>query len=303
MHCIKSNFDKIMQVLKGVLGEEFPVSGNLHRPGPKPKFTDIEVLALSITAECMGIDSELYLFGLLTSTYKNSFPNLLSRRQYNDRRKLLFQWQEKVRAVIAGILNEITEVYIMDSMPLEICKMSRMERNKLGKESEYSTPDKGYCASQDKWFYGYKLHVACSPSGVIQKADISRASIHDNNFLYDIADNFEDCLMIGDKGFIINPDDNKALLLKEKNICLEVPYRSNQKDKKYKPYVFKKLRKRVETTFSQLCDQFMMQRNYAKSYMGFRTRLLAKISGMTMLQYLNKFVNNRPVGKLKYALV
>ncbi len=80
---------------------------------------------------------------------------------------------------------------------------------------------------------------------------------------------------------------------------------------KYKkqPYVLRKSRKRIETLFSQLCDQFMtclparqVRRNYAKSFAGFRTRIVSKISALTILQYLNKFFNNRPLNHIKHAL-
>ncbi|MEG2370180.1 MAG: IS982 family transposase, partial [Alistipes sp.] len=67
----------------------------------------------------------------------------------------------------------------------------------------------------------------------------------------------------------------------------------------YKP--FAKARKRIETTFSQLSDQFMMIRNYAKNFTGFSTRILAKITAFTILQYLN-FTQNKPLCKTKYAL-
>lgn len=289
-----------MRVLVEVLGDEFPEGGNLLRPGPKPKFTDVEVLALSLTAECMGIDSECYLLEKINSTYKDSFPHIISRRQYNDRRKSLFPYQEFIRSKLASRLNEITDVYAIDSMPLEICKLARMERNKMGKENEHSSPDKGFCASQDKWFYGYKLHSVCSPSGVIQHLDLSKASTHDIHFLKDVGNTFKDCIITGDRGYI-----GKAIhseLWDKSRVCMEVPYRNNQKEKKPLLYPLKKIRKRIETVFSQLCDQFMIQRNYAKSFSGFRTRILAKIGGMTILQFLNRFVNNRPVGQIKYAL-
>ena len=48
-------------------------------------------------------------------------------------------------------------------------------------------------------------------------------------------------------------------------------------------------------------DQFMMIRNYAKDVRGLFTRVLSKISAFTFLQYLNK-MNNRPIGRVKYAL-
>lgn len=302
MYSIKNNFDKILRLIKDVLGAECPETGNLLRPGPKPTFTDLEVIALSITAESLSLDSENRLFVIIKSEYTKDFPNIISRRQYNDRRKLLFNWQELIRNRLAGKLNEITEVYAVDSMPLEICKMARMGRNNMGKEEEYLNPEKGYCASQDRWYYGYKLHAACSPTGVIQSMDMTAASVHDNHYLLDISSNYRNCIMAGDKGYIVNPSDNKALALKEAKVCMEIPYRNNQKDKKPVLYILKVIRKRIETVFSHLCDQFLIQRNYAKSFMGYKTRILAKVSGLTMLQYINKFITGKPVGQVKYAL-
>ena len=299
MHCIKRCFDKIMHVLTDVLDEKFPLNGNIHRPGPKPLFSDINVIALSITAECLGIDSELNLFKKIETDYVTQFPNIISRRQYNDRRKSLFPWQEIIRAKMADKLNEIMEVFAIDSMPIEICKLSRMDRNKIGQDREYTAPDKGYCASQDRWYYGYKLHAACAPNGVIKSFDLSKASIHDVNFLKDVSHVFRECIITGDRGYI-----NKEIkddLWKKKGICMEVPARSNQKDKPKVLYVLKRIRKRIETVFSQLCDQFNIQRNYAKSFRGLKTRILAKVSGMTVLQYYN-FINGRPIGKIKSAL-
>jgi len=300
VHCIKTNFIKILHVLKDALGDGIPVDGNLKRPGPKPRFTDLEVIALSLTAECLGIDSELYLFHKIESDYKNFFRNMISRRQYNDRRKSLLNWQEELRKKLAYKLNAINNVFAIDSMPLEICKLAREQRNKMGKEHEWSSPDKGYCASQGKYFYGYKIHSVCSPVGVIESFDLSKASIHDVKYLKDVATTFSNCIITGDRGYI-----NRSLheqLLENKNIRIEVPYRHNQKEKKKIDYAYKRIRKRIETVFSQLCDQFMIQRNYAKSFNGFRTRILAKISGMTILQYINKFILDRPVGQVKYAL-
>ena len=64
----------------------------------------------------------------------------------------------------------------------------------------------------------------------------------------------------------------------------------------------KKVRKRIETVFSQLCDQFMMQRNYAKSFAGFEYRVLAKVTTLTVLHLLNKSIYNKYVGRVKHIL-
>ena len=67
------------------------------------------------------------------------------------------------------------------------------------------------------------------------------------------------------------------------------------------PYIFKKSRKRIETLFSQLCDQMMLKRNYAKTVDGLTTRIITKITAATCLQYMNH-LNGKPINHLKHAL-
>jgi hypothetical protein len=300
MHNIKANFDKILVVIKDILNDEISASGNYLRRGTVPKFSDIEVISLSLTAECLSIDSENYLFSKLNKEYLNEFKNLISRRQYNDRRKLLFGKTESVRKLMAERLNSRSDVFAIDSMPLEICKLAREQRNKMGKESGHHSPDKGYCASQKKYFYGYKLHSVCSAAGVVQSLDLTKASVHDVHYLKDVKELFSNCIITGDKGYISK--EQQINLFETARIQLEVPLRANQQNQKPVMWMLKKIRKRIETVFSQLCDQFMMQRNYAKSFTGFKSRILAKVTGLTILQFLNKFIYNKPVSKVKHAL-
>lgn len=300
MHNIKTNFDKILVVIKDILGDTVNKSGNYLRRGTVPMFSDVEVMALSLTAECLSIDSENYLFSKLKKEYAREFKNLISRRQYNDRRKLLFEQTQNVRTLLSQRLNRQADVFAIDSMPLEICKLSRAKRNKMGKEAEHHWPDKGYCAAQKKYFYGYKLHSVCSAAGVIESLDVTRASVHDVHYLKDVKELFSNCIITGDKGYISK--EQQLDLFEKARIRLEVPLRTNQPGEQPGMWILKKVRKRIETVFSQLCDQFMMQRNYAKSFAGFKSRILAKVTGFTMLQFLNKFVYNQPVGRVKHAL-
>ncbi|NAW50463.1 transposase, partial [Elizabethkingia argentiflava] len=70
--------------------------------------------------------------------------------------------------------------------------------------------------------------------------------------------------------------------------------RKNQHGYNPQPYIFRKYRKPIETLFSQLCDQFMIRRNYSKSFDGFKNRILSKIMAMTVIQCINK-QNNRNI--------
>ena len=49
-------------------------------------------------------------------------------------------------------------------------------------------------------------------------------------------------------------------------------------------------------------DQFMLCRNHAKQQVGLFARIISKVSALTILQYIN-FINNKPIGRVKYALV
>ena len=82
MHNLYANFVKILDVCKSFSTNLVNELGNLPRPGVVPKFSDLEVIALNLTAENMSIDSENYLFALLED-YRDEMPNLISRRQYN----------------------------------------------------------------------------------------------------------------------------------------------------------------------------------------------------------------------------
>ena len=262
-----------------------------------PKLSNIELVAMNFTAEYMGIDSESQLFRVIEGS---ELSQLIERSVYNRRRRRLFKLIEDIREQLSSFFNEFEDYFVVDSMPLEVCKTARASRSTICKNEEYCYPDKGYCASQKMYYYGYKLQGVCSVSGVFQSIDISPASVHDINYLKDLKHEISDCVLLGDMGYL--SVEVQLNLFESANINLQTPMRKNQIGYKKQPYIFRKTRKRVETLFSQLCDQFMIRRNYAKSFDGFRTRILSKISALTMIQYLNKFVFDRPINNLKLNL-
>ncbi len=64
------------------------------------------------------------------------------------------------------------------SIRSEVCKISRELRTKICKEKFDNAPDKGFCASQDLYFYGYKVQGACSVNGVFHAGEMKKASLH-----------------------------------------------------------------------------------------------------------------------------
>jgi hypothetical protein len=99
--------------------------------GRKQKITDLEVVALSLTAEFMSIDSENSLFKEINS---KQISNLIERSQFNKRRRKLFLFLEEVRTKLASRFLEFEDYFVVDSMPLEICKFARHRRIKICKK-------------------------------------------------------------------------------------------------------------------------------------------------------------------------
>lgn len=292
MHNFQANYDKILEVLRANIQKDDFIKQNR-----KPQLSDLELIAIDLTAQYMGIDSEHQLYRVLRSI---DFDNLIDRTVYNRRKRRLSGFMEKIRVSLSEKFNQFEEYFIVDSMPLEACKLSRSSRSKICKESFYSSPDKGFCASQQMYFYGYKLHAVCSVQGVFKSLDISKASVHDIHYLNDVKAQLADCVLLGDKGYL--SAEHQLDLFESAKIKLETPMRTNQYNYKKQPYLFRKVRKRIETLFSQLCDQFMIRRNYAKSFQGFKTRIISKITSLTLIQYINKFVFNRNINQLKVAI-
>jgi hypothetical protein len=293
MSNIVKNYLRVLEVISSLNCELEYKSG----VGGKVKMSDIEVVALSLTAEYMSIDSENDLFKQLVNS---SIPNVIERSQFNKRRRKLFEFSEKIRTTLASSFLEFENYFIIDSMPLEICKKARENRIKICKKDFETAPSKGFCASQDTWFYGYKLHGICSVSGVFHSIDITKANVHDIQILKDVKNQLSDCVLLGDRGYLSSTQ--QLDLFQTANIVLETPMRMNQKTYKKQPYIFRKSRKRIETLFSQLCDQFKIRNNYAKSFDGFKTRILAKITALTLVQYINKFIFDRPINNIKIQI-
>ena len=294
MSNIVKNYLRVLEVISSLNCELIYKSG----VGRKQKMSDLEVVALSLTAEFMSIDSENSLFKQLNQA---EIPNLIERSQFNKRRRKLFLFSEEIRTKLAKEFLEFEDYFIVDSMPLEICKFSRHSRIKICKEEFESAPSKGFCASQNNWYFGYKLHGVCSVSGIFHSLDITKAEVHDVHFLKNIKQQMSDCVLLGDRGYL--SESIQLDLFQTVKVKLETPKRSNQKDYKQQPYIFRKSRKRIETLFSQLCDQFMIRRNYAKSFEGFKTRILAKITSLTLVQYINKFIFDRPINNIKIQII
>ncbi len=146
MHNLSTNFNQFLEITKSVFKSAINEDNNFRFYPRKPKLSDCEIIALVLTAESLGIYSENYLFGKLKHDYSTEFPGLIHRCNFNRRRKVIFPWLQQLNEHLAKQMNEGENVFIVDSIPVPICKIVREKSSRIYKENFDTAPDKGYSA-------------------------------------------------------------------------------------------------------------------------------------------------------------
>ena len=109
-------------------------------------------------AEFKSIDSEHQLFREIKGW---EIETKIERSVYNRRKRKLFPYIEKLRIKMAEKFNEFENYFVIDSMPLEVCKMARSSRSKICKEVDYAIPNKGFCANLKSFICNQLCNSCC----------------------------------------------------------------------------------------------------------------------------------------------
>lgn len=283
------------------LYRQFAPSEVIHRRHVlDAKLSDSEIITISICGELAGIDSENAWFSFVKKNYRHLFPQLCSRSRFNRTRRALMQTTELLRQkMISAFPIPFSPYFIIDSFPLAVCKFGRARycRSFRGYGADY-----GKCPSKKETYFGYKVHALVTLEGYITSFEITPASTDDREGLRDIVESQSDLVILGDKGYV---GENLMLEMKEQGICLLALKRSNSKinwSKSFRQLIFK-LRRRVETVFSQLSEQLNAERVFAKSFQGLCTRLSNKILAYNLCLALNRiFHETCELGKIKQLI-
>ncbi len=307
MHDLKAIYEKVRTSIKSTAKEYFEYGENYRFYSNPPKMSDLEIISLSIAAECLGIDSENLLWSKIEKDYPNLFQNLIHRTSFNRRRKnlsvLLHQCMDSLSDCIDEYMPSVN--LIIDSMPIPTCSIVREKSSRACRRPELDE----ICAAKNfnpifkNYYIGYKLHLICNEYGVYRDFMITPANVHDNYYLKLIDENdvhLHGHNLLGDRAYI--GKSTQLEIFESYGINLDIPYRRNQKDYKRYAQIKKIKRKTIEVVFSQFCDEFMARRNYAKRYKGLDTRVKTKIAAKTFKQFWN-MKHGKPINQTKHSLV
>ena len=203
--------------------------------------------------------------------------HMLSKSRFNRRlhqvRDLIVDLFFQLSALIKEL--NIRSEYSIDSFPIHTCDNIRIPNSKLIQGKIY----RGKKVSMRRYFYGYNVHILSTVDGIPVEYTFLPGSAHDSNALKQMPLQIpEGSVVYGDSAYT-----NYAIeeMLKDaEDIDLLVARKSNSK-RKHEPYIeylISVMRKRIETTFSEISN-FLPKKIHAVTEFGFLLKIVVFIFG------------------------
>lgn len=269
-----------------------------------PKFTDAEVITICIVAELKAVDSWRAWYHELATTWSTFFPDLPSRTRLYQRQFDLGGVVENFRHNLLCYLGfDLDPDRIVDSAPIPLCRYirARMNINKRFRpkllrdyhggvviEVDPGFADIGYCASMKENFFGVKLHLFTTIGGLPTSWCISRASASDRPAVPQLIEQDPAALrgvplrIWGDNGYC-GPNLSEDVTAQGHQIHA-LPRVSSKKKTWPRELLktVKRIRKRVETKFSEGVRFMNFARIRPATFNGLMMRVSSKITAMTL---------------------
>ena len=218
--------------------------------------------------------SDAHLLALLLArlVFKHPYPSIWWSMLKADRVGLPSYTQAYTRGL--RLLDDLEKIVcpaercaevIIDSMPLPIC------RPKRGKRCAFPGARWGHGTQGD--VYGYTLHAWVSPAGQIMQYLVQPANLHDTTVGYELNRRWPDFggpKIIGDKGYC--------------SLGFIFPPKTNTRyDTGWREDRHPKLRKRIETVFSQLVEA-QIRSVQTKTLLSLRFRVVLAVLAHNLTQ-------------------
>lgn len=256
--------------------------------GAPYRYSNRQILKMVAIKYLLGVSSDRSLTRILRGDLvKKLFPAIPDHSQFNRRVKQLLPEMIDFQNYLTSKLKcQLDEIRLIDSTPIPVVKYARSSRTSLYPEASY-----GYSACQKEKYFGFKLHLLSTRSGIPTDYDLTPANIHDLKMVDDLIEDYHSLVIIGDKGYL---DKEKKNDLAQENKLMVTPYRKNQQQQNNQ--IEKKLlrfRKKLETVFSQLKGQMNLAYTQARSLSGLIARVISIILTFTIGIYANKLLGRK----------
>lgn len=261
-----------------------------QRPGPAPTTSsDSELLTMVLVGECQGwaVETDLWHFW---TTRRDLFPRLPSRSRFHRRRVQLADSLLRLHGWLVAQLGWAEDrLLLLDSVPLAV--VSRAHAAHASSDWTIHQAAYGYAPTKRWPFFGYRLHVLATCSGVILDWVLVSASVSDvaasEDLLQQTPVQLAGRTILADKGYT-SARVRQAVRLSRAVHLWVLPKRGMKAAGKLPLVVrrtFARLRQRIETLNSQLALQFGIEQTTAHSFQGLVVRLRAKLTAHVLCVY------------------
>jgi len=175
----------------------------------------------------------------------------------------------------------VGEAFVIDSMPVPVCARVRAGRCRKVQGRRYC----GYCAAKEEKFFGWRLHLICTPRGIPVAFALLPAAFHDLTPIYALTAPLPGGAWVyADKGY--HSANDEAWLAGEWGIRLVPRRRDNMTpNSEGEREGLRRYRHRVETVNSQLAAMGV-QHLHARTNAGVALKMLAALFALTILSAL-----------------
>lgn len=249
--------------------EDFLISVG-HKDDPQSRMSTAEVMTTALTAAAFfsGDHEKSRCF---LKEYGH-IPDMLSKSQFNRRLHRIPEslWRTFMEMNAgAAYLSDSSETYLIDSFPVPVCRNIRIKNCRIYRDEEF----RGYNPSKKIYFYGLKVHMLVSESGIPVEMFFSPGSYSDTSALYDFSFPLpEGSSVHGDKAYNVYDIEDE---LKDRGIHL-MPLRKKNSKRKYAGLTergISYIRKRIESVFSVI-EQKFPRHIHAVTPCGFELKIL-----------------------------
>lgn len=256
-----------------VLDELMRLAG--HRDHVLAGVSDAEVLTVAVVAAASFQNHHARALQVMLGM--RYLSGHLSTSRFNRRLHALADWFGLALATL-GDLFATGEAFVLDSLPLPVCRRVRARRCGKVRGREYC----GYCAAKGERFFGWRLHLVVTPQGVPVAFVLLPAAFHDLTPVHELTVGLPvGASAYGDKAF--NSKVDEASILADTGVRLVPIRKANMRPNLWTDKVaLRAVRPRVETTNSQL-EAMGLQRLRARTNPGFELKVHASLLALTII--------------------
>jgi hypothetical protein len=255
-------------------------------PGTNPIFSDSEVLTLLLVMDYFGYSGEKQFLGFIRANYLPLFPLLLEQSQFNRRaRKLEGVLEELRRFWVIQLGQHFERTLVMDTKPIPVVGYKRSKRH-----SDFEgSASYGYCASRKMKYFGYKLVVISSLSGIPLVYSLVAAHTDEREAAESVLCYVRNCDILADKGFIGEDWQEEVSISSGNRIWTPKRMNQNQQNSSMFDHLLKKFRQRIEGVFNEVQNTGRnLERLLRKKISGLCIHVAAKMASHTLRIFLRQ---------------